>query len=400
MRELEVIVAETEGLRASGKSAVLATVVGVEGSAYRLPGARMLITDAGWIAGSISGGCLESDVILRAAGVIRANEAVVVTYDTTSDEDIVFGVGLGCRGIIRVLIEPVTLETKEPDLVRFIRRCLERRQTGIVATITEIEGHIAARPGSRLVLQADGASMANIADDALRSALEAHVKGMQTPAKPALVTFTLPEGVAEVFVEIIQPPLPLVIFGAGHDAIPVVRLAKAQGWHVTVVDHRPAYATPARFPLADQVILSSLGEMPARVNLDSETFALVMTHNYLHDLNLLQRLLPSPVRYLGLLGPRRRTEQLLAEMERQGVRVTPEQLQRFHAPVGLDIGAEGPEGVALSVLAEMQAVIAKRAGGYLRERTISIHSSERAGARTGGALSPMRRDLDSGFTPG
>lgn len=390
MTELEVIVSEIGKLRASGRSAVLATVVDVEGSAYRLPGARMLITGAEWVAGSISGGCLEGDVVLRASEIIKKNEAVVVTYDTTSDEDIIFGVGLGCRGIIRVLIEPVLPEARDPDLVGFIKTCLDRRETGIAATVIRVEGSIAATPGSRLVLRADGGSTSNIADDALRSALAARVKGMRTAERRALITLTVPEGLAEVFVETIEPPIPLVVFGAGHDAIPVVRLSKALGWHVTVVDHRPAYATPARFPLADQVILSSPGEMPARVNLDSETFALVMTHNYLHDLNLLQSLLPSPVRYLGLLGPRRRTEQLLAELKQQGVRATPEQLKRFYAPVGLDIGAEGPESVALSVLAEMQAVIANRAGGYLRERPVSIHSPEPVEAHTRSALSPSR----------
>ncbi len=252
MKELEAIVPEIETLRKRGKSAVLATVVDVQGSAYRLPGARMLISDAGWIGGSVSGGCLEGDVVLRAAEIIKTNKAAVVTYDTTSDEDIIFGVGLGCRGIIRVLIEPILSEAQEPDLVRFIKSCLDRRETGIVATVIRVEGSIAAGPGSRLVLRADGGSMANIADEALRSAVAARVAGMQRADMPALVAITVPEGLAEVFVEPIEPPIPLIIFGAGHDAIPMVRQAKALGWHVTVVDHRPAYATAARFPTADK----------------------------------------------------------------------------------------------------------------------------------------------------
>ncbi len=115
-----------------------------------------------------------------------------------------------------------------------------------------------------------------------------------------------------------------------------------------------------------------------------------MTHNYLRDLKLLERLLPSPVRYLGLLGPRRRTEQLLAELDQQGARVTPQQLERFYAPVGLNIGAEGPEGVALAVLSEMQAVIANRSGGHLRDRAASIHSPEPVEDRTGGIVSARR----------
>lgn len=386
MKELELIAAEVDKLRSTGKSAVLATVVSVEGSAYRLPGARMLITDAGWVAGSVSGGCLEGDVVLRGREVLAKNAAVVVTYDTTGDEDIVFGVGLGCRGIIRVLIEPVTPTRADPDLPDFIKSCLECRQTGVVATVIRVEGEIAARLGSRLVQCAGGESRTDMTDDGLKSAIEGHIERTRACGMPASTTFDLPEGRAEVFVEIILPPLPLVVFGAGHDAIPVVRLAKELGWHVTVVDHRAAYVTAIRFPLADDVIVSSPDEIPARVSLDSDTLALVMTHNYLRDLKLLKALLPSPVRYLGLLGPKRRAEQLLADLEQQGIPVTPEQRQRFYAPVGLDLGAEGPEGVALAIVAEMQAIIANRAPSHLRTRKSSIHGLESATEQDGGGV--------------
>lgn len=381
MKEFELISREVAKLRAAGKSAVLATVVSIEGSSYRLPGARMLIIDAAWTAGSVSGGCLEGDVVLRAREVLAKHAAIVVTYDTTSDEDIVFGVGLGCRGIIRVLIEPVTPEPADPDLVDFIRTCIEQRQTGVAATVIGIDGAIKAKPGCRLVQSAGGEIRTDIPDGELRSAIEAHVRQAQANGASASTTFDLPDGRAEVFVEFVRPPRPLVVFGAGHDAIPLVRLAKELGWHVTVVDHRAAYATSERFPLADEVLVSSSDDMPARVALDSETVALVMTHNYLRDLKLLKTLLPSPVRYLGLLGPRKRADELLAELEQQSVRITAEQRQRFYAPVGLDLGAEGPEGVALAILAEIQAVVANREPGHLRARQGSIHGLESDPAR-------------------
>lgn len=371
MKELELIGREVEKLRAAGKSAVLATVVSIEGSSYRLPGARMLIADATWKAGSVSGGCLESDVVLRAREVLEKKQAAVVTYDTTSDEDIVFGVGLGCRGIIKVLIEPVTPQRADPDLVTFIVRCIDRRQTGVVATVIGVEGQVDAKPGRRLVRSANGEVISDIPDGALNAAIEAYLA--HSPADSHSTAFDLADGTAQVFVEVVRPPIPFVVFGAGHDAIPAVRLAKELGWHVTVSDHRAAYATVERFPLADEVIVASPNEMVGRISLTSETVALVMTHSYLRDLELLKILLPSPVRYVGLLGPRRRADELLAELERQSVRITPEQRRRLYAPVGLDLGAEGPEGVALSILAEIQSVIANREPGHLRARKGAIH---------------------------
>ncbi|HSQ06018.1 MAG TPA: XdhC family protein [Burkholderiales bacterium] len=377
MRELEVIANEIERLRARGQPAVLATVVGVKGSAYRLPGARMLVTEKEWVAGSISGGCLEGDVVLRSSDVISKKEAAVVTYDTTSDEDILFGIGLGCRGVITVLIEPVPVHPRSPDLMEFIKSSLDRRQTGVVATVVRVEGGLAAKPGSRLTMRANGERATDIGDTALISAITAHIE-RNPSAENALTPFAVPNGTAEVFIESIRLPRPLIVFGAGHDAMPIVRLAKEIGWRVTVVDHRPAYATTARFPLADEVLLSTREGLPPQMSFDSDTLALIMTHNYLRDLNLLKILLPSPVCYIGLLGPQKRADELLAELKKQGIEVTADALGRLYAPVGLDIGSEGPEGVALSIIAEMQAVIANHAGGHLRERRAPIHSPEAA----------------------
>lgn len=371
MKELEIIAREADRLRAAGKSGVLATVVGIEGSSYRLPGARMLIADATWKAGSVSGGCLEGDVVLRAGDVLEKNCATVAKYDTTSDEDILFGVGLGCRGIIRVLIEPITPEPAQPDLLRYIQDCLARRQTGVVATVIGIEGRIQTALGARLISGTEVQS--NIADPKLNSAITAYVARVSPSSSSHSAFFEVPDGQVEVFVEIVRPPLPFVIFGAGHDAIPMARLGKELGWRVSVVDHRSAYATPQRFPAADEVIVATTEEIPRRVHLDEQTVALVMTHNYLRDLEALKILLPSPARYVGLLGPRRRANELLAELEKHSFPITPAQRQRLYAPVGLDLGAEGPEGVALSVLAEIQAVISERAPGHLRERAGSIH---------------------------
>ena len=182
-------------------------------------------------------------------------------------------------------------------------------------------------------------------------------------------------GEAHVFLEVIAPPLPLVIFGAGHDAVPLIRLAKEQmGWNVTLVDHRAAWATPQRFPWADSIIVCSPQEVARRVPLTPNAAALVMTHQFPCDVALIRELLPSPAGYIGLLGPRRRTERLLSELAGEGFVVTEEQRTRLHGPVGLDIGADSPEQIALSIVAEIQAVTAGRGGGQLREQSGAIHA--------------------------
>jgi xanthine/CO dehydrogenase XdhC/CoxF family maturation factor len=377
MKELEIIAAEVRRAREAGKPAALATVVAIEGSAYRLPGARMLIVDGKWIAGSISGGCLEDDVVLRAGEAIARGEPIVTTYDTTSDDDIVFGVGLGCKGIITIFIEPVSPGERAVDFVAFAGEALGNRHAGVAATVIRTHGGLDVKAGARLLMR-DG----KIEEDIGNADLVEHLKrdlGSVAPEGSRIVIVKAGRGSAEVFLERIEPPTPLVVFGDGHDAAPVVRLAKEIGWHVTLVDHRPAYANAARFPLADRILLCQPAAVPQEIALDRDTLALVMTHNYLRDRDLLEILLPSAVRYIGLLGPRKRTDSLLADLAEKGARFTPEQLHRLYAPVGLDIGSEGPSEVAMSILSEMQAVLTGHVGRHLRERKRPIHQPENAG---------------------
>ena len=180
-------------------------------------------------------------------------------------------------------------------------------------------------------------------------------------------------GEVEAFLEALQPPPTLAIFGAGYDALPVAQGAKNLGWRVTVADHRPAYATAERFPSADVVVLATAPASVERMALDARSCALLMTHNYLLDLELLPHLLLSPARYIGVLGPQSRAERLLSDLDRQGWTFSAAQLARLHAPVGLDIGAETPAEIALSILAEIQSVLARRQGGTLRKRPVPIH---------------------------
>ncbi len=376
MKELRAIIEAAKRARSDGKAAALATVVKVRGSAYRRPGARMLITEEGQTTGAVSGGCLERDVILRAQRVIERGETTLATYDTTDEDDVVYGVGLGCRGVIQILIEPLPRASK-PCYLPLLEELLRRRETGVLATVWRVGGPIEARVGSRLLLSRSGRLWDDIGDPQLAARIDEDAREVLRTLRSATRVYRLAAGQAEVFLELLRPPVPLVLFGGGEDAVPLVRGAFELGWHVTVVDGRPAAASRARFPRADAVVLCHPEQVPEQVRLDGETVAVVMTHSYLTDLRLLEVLLPSPVRYLGLLGPKSRSERLLQDLSQAGIRTTAAQRDRLYAPVGLDLGAETSEEIALAILVEIRAVLAGRAGGPLRDRRAPIHERGR-----------------------
>jgi xanthine/CO dehydrogenase XdhC/CoxF family maturation factor len=178
---------------------------------------------------------------------------------------------------------------------------------------------------------------------------------------------------AEVFSDDVQPPPHILVLGAGDDAKPVVRLAKELGWHVTVGDSRGEFATKSRFPGADAVVVCPTSELIGAIAPPPDALAVVMTHHYVHDVPLLRDLLPRSLPYVGLLGPKKRAGKILKDLQSQGHIITPAQLERLHAPVGLDLGAETPEEVALSIISEMRATLAQRDGRPLRDRDRAIH---------------------------
>ncbi|MEH1801798.1 XdhC family protein [Nostoc sp.] len=376
MKELQNILAAFEESQKKGELTALATVVKTSGSVYRRPGARMLLTEEGQMIGCVSGGCLESDVFEKAQALMFTDGVpVVVNYDTTASDDIIWGFGLGCNGVVEVLIEPLSNQLAKGQL-DFIAECLHGQESGVMATVFKVSGEIIAKVASRLFLKPDGTVISNIEDELLVQQILVDVQQVINQGESRVKSYILPNSIAGVFLEVIHPIVPLVVFGAGHDAIPVVNLAKHQGWHVTVVDNRPGYITFERFPNADQIIFSEPPAIQNHLNLNSRTVAIVMTHRYESDLALLRTLLPSSVSYIGILGPKSRTQRLLQDLKSEGFLPKDTQLQRLYAPVGLDIGADSPEAIALSIVAEIQAVLANRAGGMLRARLGSIHGEE------------------------
>lgn len=331
MKEIQAIVRHLTSGTGGG---VLVTLTSVQGSSYRRPGARMLVDPDGRRIGSVSGGCLEEDLVLHAAGVSRSGVAQVVTYDTSAENDLVWGVGLGCHGVVKILLEPV------PPGPEWARR-LQANMDGGLPTLLETVWESDAEPlGTRL---ASGAGV-----------LPRH----STPG---------------VFLDRVEPPSELAIFGAGDDAQPVCRIALELGWRVCVADPRPAMATAARFAGAHRTLAGPAEGLVDQIAPRDGSLAIVMTHHYRHDVPILRGLLARDLGFLGLLGPKKRSERILGDLASGGLSITPAMRSRLHAPVGLDIGADAPEEVALSIIAEMKAALTGRDARPLRERLRPIH---------------------------
>ncbi len=373
MKETTEIAAAWRQARLDGSEALLATVVEAHGSTYRRAGARMLLTSAGWVAGSVSGGCLEGDILQKAWWRTQAGTPALVTYDSTDEDDIVWGFGLGCNGVVRVLLE--RLIANDPlNPVDFLARCGDSRAAGVVATVIQSDDPPAVKLGQRVLLSETEAvsnmGEPSLARDVLRDAQSTLAEGGADTR-----TYALAAGHVTVAFERVLPPTPLVIFGAGHDAVPLARLAKELGWHVSVVDTHSVAARPQRFPLADCVLSCAPEDVGQNVDLGARTAAVVMTHSFPQDSVLLPLLLQSPAAYVGILGPKKRTARLLQQMADDGRPITEDALARLHGPIGLDIGADTPEQIALSIVAEVQAALAGRMGGELRRRQAPIYDT-------------------------
>ena len=399
-KELRAIVDAHARAREQNSPVALVTVVETSGSTYRRPGARMLVlppAEDGGLAnsvgadflGSISGGCLEDDARERALETLATGRAAIVRYDTTAEGDILFGTGLGCQGVVHILIQPLRSISGAVDPVACIRRALETRVPAVLASVVRVD-----RPDANDTVPAVGDTLwlasvdrsaeptHHLKNSALADAVTTDARAiLRDEADPGLRQYTLPghEACVEVFFDVIRPPRSLLICGAGYDAVPVGRLGKELGWRVRVMDGRRAYLAPARFPDVDELIHCPPAAFGERVPVEPGESAVLMTHNYLHDRAILGAMLASQADYIGVLGPRRRTDRLLAEIAAELGEDSPfvgkASLRRLHGPAGLDIGAESPEQIALAIVAEIEAVGARRGGGPLKHRSAPLHAA-------------------------
>lgn len=347
-------------LTEAGRRAVLATVVRIHGSVYRRPGAKLLVADDGVMDGSVSGGCLEADVREHALNVMRTGIARLLHYDTGTDDTTPFGLGLGCNGTVDVFVQPA-------DTLQF-RAAAARMVTllqgdGAFSISTVVAGEREPGLGALLVTGANGKLAGTTGDAALDRAIAARAAQTQTTGVSELYDL----GRVRIFTEVLTPPPELLVCGGGGDAPPLVRFAAEAGFRVAVVDHRPAYLDGSRYPTGTRLIEARWDNASVALPLGARTHAVVMTHSLTHDRGWVQRLLASPVAYIGVLGPRTRLEDILRHIDVAGD-------ERLFGPVGLDLGAEGPEQIALSIVAELLGVWSRREPGHLRERHGVIHA--------------------------
>lgn len=297
--------------RSEGRTLVLATVVGTAGSTYTKAGQRMLIADSGDYQGLVSGGCLEGDLAAHAREVIASGQARVVTYDLRGENEELFGLGIGCDGLLRILLQRLSPDAEYEPFAR-IADLLRGDAPAPCAIVLADRGEL--RVGDTLF-----AATGPVTDDVLRTELR---------------------------------PLPrLLVLGAGPDAAPVVTLADLLGWRITVVDHRPAYLERPDFTVADARVCAPADTLATQVTLTHFAAAIVMSHHLATDRSYLAALAPCAIPYIGLLGPPGRRDRLLRELGDAAGSLR----GRLHGPAGLDIGADSPESIALSILGQVHA---------------------------------------------
>ena len=372
MKELRKILHRLDELQLSGEPCALATIVSVHGSAYRRPGARILFSNKGREVGFVSAACLEADLFEKVKDVIASNNPALFSYDTTAPEDVVFGVGQGCGGFVEILIEPIRIDQNRQSLA-FLQTASEQNELCVLATLYKSNGEFSETIGAKLLFTISGKNISSLTHVKLSENITRDTEQALRIGQSTTKHYEYSKSTADVFIEIIHPPTPLLIFGATPDVKPLVHLAAELGWDVTVIDHRSAYAVKKDFPEADAVFFLSPEDYIQRLHLTPEIFAVVMVHQFAAEVNALRFLLSSTVRYVGLLGPKSKCDLLLQHLSAEGFDPAKEQLAKLHSPVGLDLGAETAEEIALSIVAEIQAIINNRKGGFLKDRQGPVH---------------------------
>jgi xanthine/CO dehydrogenase XdhC/CoxF family maturation factor len=317
----------------------LATVVGVRGSTYRGLAARQLVAADGTSVGTVSGGCLDSDLGVVAARVRAAGRPELVEFDLTADDEAIWGWGIGCNGVTELLVEP------ESSAVA-LAEAIKSMPPGIV--------HVLSGPGI-------GSHMPVTTDD---PEWGEEVLGARADGRHRRVD----RGDQRFLLEVISGRPRLVVCGAGHDAVPLVRLGFELGFEVTVVDDRRQFLSRERFPEAATLVHCAPADLATHVSMDPSTAVVIMSHNYLRDVDFLGSLLGLPVAYIGCLGPGERLERMLKDLVAAGRSVEPDDLERIHGPAGIDLGADGPTEIAWSVLSEILAVRRGAGAGFLVHR--------------------------------
>jgi xanthine dehydrogenase accessory factor len=372
MATLRAIIDALQSAADHGESVVLATVVRITGSSYGGVGTRMVIRVDGSTVGIVSGGCLETDLAEHARMVHESRHAKLVTYDTRADDDAAWGLGLGCNGLIDVFLEPLD-SSSAGRFAGMLRKANDSAVTSVLATV--ISSDTRSTGAHALVTGDETTTIGDWGSSKILEHVKATVPSALKERRRGVVTEY--DGVS-IACETITPAIRLVICGSGPDVVPLVRFAGELGWNVAVIDHRPVTDDhAARFPLARMIECGDAADVVNAAGVNAQTAAVVMSHHYARDLDYLRSLLRSHARYIGVLGPRARSERMLADMSVAGDSI--ERGERLHSPIGLNIGGDGPDGIALAIVAEVSAVMTGSEIKHLRDHAGALHPVSHTG---------------------
>jgi xanthine dehydrogenase accessory factor len=338
------------------ESAVLATIIEVDGAAYRREGAKCLIIESGNIIGTLSGGCVEGDLLEYAREVLATGTPREVYYDFSSEGDLFWGLGLGCNGAITLWLQPFDPIHHHSQAAQIIEEYQKRASC--------IKDYRVA-----VVLESNDTGQISVG-----SYLNFDQQEEELPH--GLMPYNIHGVLVKLFVETVKARPRLMIFGAGSGAVPLVQAAKNLHWHVAVIDHREDYLNQEILN-ADERFLTARNQY-SEISVHDGAYVVIMTHNYELDRMLVETFLPSSIPYLGVLGSHNRMERILQDIRQEIGELSEETLEKLHSPIGLDIGAESPEEISLSIVSELVCRKNRRNGQSLRLRKEPMHERQHA----------------------
>ncbi len=380
MKEVLTLLEYAHLWQMNGTHFALATLVTTSGSTYKRPGARSLISEHGEVIGLLSGGCLEGDIATYVPEVLATGCPKLLTYDLTSDADIVFGLGLGCNGKLQILLEAVysaTSPASDCNVISILKKYTgSESNNAFLATAFQVDSKgTPIRTGQNfLSFGSDFAGPTSLSFP-LQNWLQQQLTKLLKFEKNFTATYEHQADQIDFLFEKIPKRLSLLIFGAGADVIPLTRFCLEMGWEVTLVDHRANLLSNERFPGGCSFVPFSTEVVQNLLQKKAFDAVVLMTHDYLRDKEILTQCCKEEVKtsYLGLLGPKARGEKILQEMSQEERNIPDFILDKIFSPTGLDLGGDGPEAIALSIVAEILAVTQKRTGGSLKLRSSPIH---------------------------
>lgn len=372
MKEIREIINAYNKAKKNEKRLALATLVHLNGSSYRRPGARMIVDEEGQLTGAISGGCLEGDALRKAVFCIHTQTPKLVVYDTSDEEDATIGIQLGCSGIIQVLFEPID-EHNPLNPIELLKKTIHKRQNTVLVTLYASQIKKGDTVGTSMLLEDSGEFHNNSTFQFVPEPLMQDIKETLTVKKSSFKSYQQNDNTFNAFLSFISPPISLVIVGAGNDAIPLQSIAETLGWEVTIVDGRHTYAKIERFSSACQIIVSKPEKVLQQIPIDDKTVFVLMTHNYNYDYAILKALLGKNIPYIGALGPKKKLDNMINDLKAENIILNEKQKNILYGPVGLELGAETPAEIALSITAEIMSVMNNKKGGSLRNLLTEIH---------------------------